>query len=1247
MAGMFSRFAAGGMGHSHRISRKAAIQKAGIEALEQRTLLSGQQTDLVSPAWFAEVAGPSLPGPNLAQNTTGVLDTRWIVQLQPAVTASLSGAVDAASLFSNASFGIQVVRGLGLAGQLLIQTQSSDMNMVSQWLASSPYISSYGVDQVVHTEALPNDPSYSQLWGMNNTGQNGGTPDADIDAPEAWDISKGSASIVVAVIDSGVDYTHPDLAANIWTNPGEIAGNGIDDDGNGFVDDIHGYDFANNDADPMDDNDHGTHVSGTIAGVGDNGVGVVGVNWVSSIMALKFLDASGSGTTSDAIRAVNYATMMRTSHGVNIRVTNNSWGGGAFDQSLSDAIKAGGDAGILFVAAAGNSGTDNDVIPSYPSGYNLSCIIAVAATDNQDIIANFSQYGATTVDLAAPGVDILSTIPGNSYAAFQGTSMASPHVAGVAALAWSVFPASTVDEMKAAVLGGVDPIPGLNGLMVTGGRLNAVGTIRHLGMFVTASDPAAGTSVNIRPVDFTIDFSSPYDPASAQKGDLLVNGIPASSLLPVDSDTITFHFGVSPVSLSGKQTMSIAGGALARASDKSPVKPWQANFFWYNTRPLDIALSNNSVGQNQPTGTVIGALSTTDASDPDTGSNFVYTLIAGTGSADNANFVISGNKLEAATSLSYQGTKSYSVRIRSTDTGGMYLEKVFAIFVDDAPTDITLSNASAPENQPSGTAIGTLWSTDPNVGDSFTYALVSGAGSVDNASFTVSGDQLLTAASFDFESKNSYSIRLRSTDAAGVVYEKALTITVTDVNDAPSDIALSNALLPENEPAVTFVGALSSTDQDARNTFTYSLVPGSGSPDNANFVISGNQLLTLNSFDFETKSRYMIRVRTTDQGGLSFEKTLAIGVKNVNETPMDIGLTGNSVAEHGSAGTAAGTLSTIDPDFNDHFTYTLVSGDGSDDNGSFAIAGDTFVTMASFNYETKDSYSVRVRTTDAGGLYCERALTISVTNINEWPTNLTLSQLAIPEDLPAGSTVGILTATDPDIGNTFTYSVAVRADGPDYAQFTTVGDELRTTGSFDYDGKRAYTLRARAIDQNGLYFEKVFTINVTELPEFGVQQGKVKPVTVTDADGDLVTFKLSGGGSGSVQPDNSVALTDTTANSVLTITVKKARGGDGLFYIQGLTSDGLLKAANAKSVVRSGPLHLNTFGRPAGRVDPVLKFAKVSGAQGMAVAENAFSGITTASSTGAFGTAALLDSDILLGVARNVSGRFAGQNDVL
>jgi hypothetical protein len=346
-------------------------------------------------------------------------------------------------------------------------------------LLRNPHVRYVEPNYVVTATNVPNDPSFGQLWGLHNTGQTGGTVDADIDAPEGWDVTTGSSSVVVAVTDTGVDFGHPDLAAQQWVSPGENCGssdptivcaqrtNGVDDDGNGLIDDWRGWDWVNGDNNPVDDNDHGTHVAGTIGAVGSNGIGVVGVNWNVKIMALKFLNFLGSGTTANAISATLYAA----SHGA--RVANNSWGGGAFSQALLDAINQGAGAGMLFVAAAGNDGVDNDAGTFYPATYDADAIVAVAATDHNDTIASFSNFGRTTVDLGAPGASIYSTTRGGSYGFKSGTSMATPHVSGVAALIAAQFPGATVFGGKALLLRSVDPNTSLDGKTTTGGRLNA------------------------------------------------------------------------------------------------------------------------------------------------------------------------------------------------------------------------------------------------------------------------------------------------------------------------------------------------------------------------------------------------------------------------------------------------------------------------------------------------------------------------------------------------------------------------------------------------------------------------------------------------------------------------------------------------------------------------------------------------------------------------------------------------------
>ena len=305
------------------------------------------------------------------------------------------------------------------------------------------------------------------------------------------------------------------------------------------------------------------------------------------------------------------------------------------------------------------------------------------------------------------------------------------------------------------------------------------------------------------------------------------------------------------------------------------------------------------------------------------------------------------------------------------------------IVVDRPPTDLTLSAASVPENSAENTEVGTLAAIDPNPGDTFTYSLVSGTGSTDNDRFAIAGNRLLARSAFDFEAAHTYSIRVRVSDATNLTFEKVFTITVTDVNEAPVGMALSQTGVAENQPSGTAIGTFSTTDPDAGNTFTYTLVSGTGDVDNARFSIEGGSLKTAAAFDFEAQNSYSIRVRTTDQGGLTFEKVFTISVIDQNESPTNLALSASSVAENVAVGTAVGTFSTTDPDAGNTFTYTLVSGAGDTGNASFAIAGTTLQTTAGFDFEAQSTYSIRVRTTDQGGLSYDKVFAISVTDLLE------------------------------------------------------------------------------------------------------------------------------------------------------------------------------------------------------------------------------------------------------------------------
>ncbi|MFM2381195.1 MAG: hypothetical protein RLZZ143_3778, partial [Cyanobacteriota bacterium] len=424
------------------------------------TVSSEAATVPASPAATSQVAFPASPSIDSSGYSTSPASSLASVptaapvtsELEPAATSTLAPHVPNQLIlkFKQGIASAEVAQFKSLFGAVSTQTikltgaeiwKLSGSLSVEKILAqyrSNPifeyiepdYIRTLGT--ITPQATFPNDPSFNQLWGLHNTGQSGGTADADIDAP----------NLVIGVIDTGVDYNHQDLVGNIWTNPGEIANDGIDNDGNGYIDDIRGWDFAYNDNNPSDVDGHGTHVSGTIAGKGNNGVGVTGVAWNAKIMPLKFLDDTGSGSTSNAILAINYATAK------GVKITNNSWGGGGYSQALYDAINAAGQAGALFIAAAGNSAQNTDTSPSYPASYNLANIISVASTTRTDSLSSFSNYGLTSVDLGAPGSEIYSTTPNNTYATYSGTSMASPHVTGAAALLWSQNPTWTAQQVK-------------------------------------------------------------------------------------------------------------------------------------------------------------------------------------------------------------------------------------------------------------------------------------------------------------------------------------------------------------------------------------------------------------------------------------------------------------------------------------------------------------------------------------------------------------------------------------------------------------------------------------------------------------------------------------------------------------------------------------------------------------------------------------------------------------------------------
>jgi thermitase len=368
----------------------------------------------------------------------------------------------------------------------------------------------------------PNDPMLLNLWGLKNTGQldsekQTGIAGMDIDAEKAWDLETGNKNAIIAVIDTGIDYTHSDLKDNMWTNSAEANGKpGVDDDGNGIIDDIYGANFVDDakpTGQPMDDHGHGSHCTGTIAGRGNDGAGIVGVNWNARVMALKFLSAEGSGTLAGALKAIDYATQKGA------KVMSNSWGGGGFSQTLLDSIERANAAGAVFIAAAGNDSSNNDTYPSYPASYDVDNVVSVAAIDNRGKIASFSNFGKKTVHVAAPGVNVFSSITGGKYDSWSGTSMATPHVSGVAALLVAREPALSPIEIRNRIMQTVKPVSGLKSKVASAGMINAYNVLTNTVAPPDMNDPMYWSAKSV-----SIVSASPYASNTTQEFEVEVSG---------------------------------------------------------------------------------------------------------------------------------------------------------------------------------------------------------------------------------------------------------------------------------------------------------------------------------------------------------------------------------------------------------------------------------------------------------------------------------------------------------------------------------------------------------------------------------------------------------------------------------------------------------------------------------------------------------------------------------------------------
>ncbi|EMI56388.1 cadherin domain-containing protein [Rhodopirellula sallentina] len=591
-----------------------------------------------------------------------------------------------------------------------------------------------------------------------------------------------------------------------------------------------------------------------------------------------------------------------------------------------------------------------------------------------------------------------------------------------------------------------------------------------------------------------------------------------------------------------------------------------------NEGPTAIALSDSTIAENGTDGNVVGAFTTTD---PTSGDTFTYTLVSGDGDDDNASFVISGNELQTVAALDAETQGSLTVRVRSTDSSGEFIEESFVITVssvNEAPTAISLSGTNIANGQPSGTFVGTLSTDDPDVGDTITYSFVSGDGDTDNASFTISGNELVSAFVADQQTQSSYSIRVLAQDSQGLSTQQTFTINISETNVGPTAVSLSNSTVAENADAATVVGAFSTTDANASDTFTYTLVSGTGDTDNALFAIDGDSLVTGASFDFESQASYSIRVQSSDPFGLVVEDTFTITVTDVNDAPTAIAIDNSSVAENSATGTVVGGLTTTDDDASDTFAYALVSGEGDTDNSLFAIDGSNLVTGASFDFESQSSYSVRVQSTDSGGASVEQVITVAIVDVNETPTAIAVDNLTVVDDSASGTIVGGLSTTDPDASDSFTYSLVAGEGDTDNGSFAIDGNNLVTAAVLDSGTQSSYSVRVRSTDAGGEFVEQVFTVTVsdgnsvptaiaidsTSVDENAAAGTTVGTLSTTDSDvSDTFTYSLV---SGDGDADNTLFAIDgsnLTTASVLnfetqdTYSVRvRSTDGDGAFVEQ-------------------------------------------------------------------------------------------------
>jgi gliding motility-associated-like protein len=501
-----------------------------------------------------------------------------------------------------------------------------------------------------------------------------------------------------------------------------------------------------------------------------------------------------------------------------------------------------------------------------------------------------------------------------------------------------------------------------------------------------------------------------------------------------------------------------------------------------NDAPIGISLNNLGIEENLPSNTFIGNFTTIDN---DQSGTYSYSLVSGAGSNGNASFVIRNDSLFSNAIFDFEMAPSKSIRVRTIDNGGLLFDQIFVLNIidnNDAPTALLLTNNSLSENLPSRSNIGYFSTTDQDAASSFSYSLVSGIGSTDNANFNINGNELRSNAKFNYENKSSYSIRVSTNDGRGGIFEQAFTISILDSNDAPTGLTLSNDNISENRQSGALVGLLSAQDEDASDNFTYSFYDGA-SNNNNQFLLVNNQVRSAQSFNYEDKNFFIIYVRVQDNLGLNLVKQFVINILDSNDAPTDVQMSNLAIAENAGSSAFLGTLTATDADQFTGFAYSLVGGAGGTDNASFKISNDTIYATTSFNYELKSLYSLRVRATDNFGAFSEKAFSISITNENDAPNDITLSNSDLAENEALGTEIGILNGSDEDANETFEFAFVAGTGDADNASFKLIGNKLVSNVIADYETKNNYTIRLLVSDKLAANNEKSFLIQIKNVSE--------------------------------------------------------------------------------------------------------------------------------------------------------------------